>query len=260
MRSDDFGELARYYDPIMEHVNYDRWFRTCVALAELLPPRFLHVDAGCGTGVLLGRLREAGWKSTGVDLSRAMLMTARKQRGSVPVAVADLRALPFHRSAGLVTCLFDSINFILDEPGVARAIQEMAQALAPGGLLYFDIVTERMVTQHFAGQDWEEDNGGFSSNWSSSYDHQTTVAQTRIRINTGGESVIRERIYPQRFFERAVRHAGLRLLGAYDVEGWKAPSRHTTRIDFIAVKEPAPEATRQFKKVVRAVREQLQNV
>ena len=112
-RPDDFANLARYYDPIMEHVDYDRWFVITTTLAELAPDPFLHLDAGCGTGVLMGMLRKIGWSSVGIDLSLAMLQTGRRRRGSLPVAAADLRALPFRGAVDLMTCLFDSMNFLL---------------------------------------------------------------------------------------------------------------------------------------------------
>lgn len=252
---DAFAELARYYDPIMAHVNYDRWFIIANELAEgLLPKNFQHLDAGCGTGVLVNMLRAAGWRSAGVDLSPAMVQTGRRVRGALPLAVADLRALPFHGSVHCCTCLFDSINFLLEEEEVRQAIGQLAQTLAPGGLLYFDIVTERMVTEHFAGQSWDEDNGGFRSLWSSRYDRRTACTETSIRINSGGNSLIRERIYPRQFFEDCVRDAGLQLFAVLDAEHWQRTGRRSTRLDFIAMKEPAADAARRFKQCLQKIR------
>ncbi len=245
LRDDAFRDLAHYYDPIMEHVHYDRWFMITTALAELLPDSFRHLDAGCGTGVLVNMLRRAGWASFGMDLSHAMVRTARRQRGALPVAVGDLREFPFH-SLEYITCLFDSINFLLEEAEVRRAIQCFANALRPGGLLYFDIVTERMVTEFFEDQEWTEDNGRFRTTWYSVYDRKTSVAETTIRVNTGAEAFIRERIYPTPFFIKAVRDSGLTLLAAVDAGSWKCPTRRTTRIDFVAVKDPGHTLTRRF--------------
>ncbi|MEX2016830.1 MAG: class I SAM-dependent methyltransferase, partial [Candidatus Hydrogenedentales bacterium] len=110
MHPDPFGELARYYDPLMAHVDYDRWFVVATAVAESLalktPPR--HLDLACGTGTLLARLRVAGWSSIGADLSPAMLRTARKSRLIDRLVCADMTALPFRNSFDYITCLFDS--------------------------------------------------------------------------------------------------------------------------------------------------------
>lgn len=252
---DVFEDLARYYDPLMEHVNYDRWFFTTVALAELVPSPFRHLDAACGTATLVHRLRKTGWISTGIDLSPAMIRAGKKKDPRLPLGVADLRALPFRESADIVTCLFDSLNFLLDEAALARAFRELHGSLRPGGILYADIITERMVTEHFEGQDWEEVNDGFTSRWSSRYDHARGIAESRVRVNTGAASVICERVFPLECVEALLAKAGFDVLGVFDAETWKKPGKKTTRIDLVAVKGKTPGLERGFKKVVRDVRE-----
>jgi len=251
---DPFLDLARYYDPIMQHVDYQRWYLIATRLAHMFPRSFRHLDAGCGTGTLIGMLRQAGWNSVGIDLSFAMLHTGRKRRGALPLAVADLRALPFHESIDCITCLFDSLNFLLEESDVCRALAGFSTALSAGGLLYFDVVTERMVTDHFQGQRWTEDNGRFKSTWSSSYDRKAMICDTRVRVNRGEDSLIRERIYPQKFIEKAIRGAGLALLATYDANTGQSPTRRTTRIDFIAAKSDSRQWHRQFKQVLAEIR------
>jgi SAM-dependent methyltransferase len=252
-RPDMFEHLARYYDPLMEHVNYDRWLLITTALAELAPKDFRHVDLGCGTGVLVNMLRHAGWQSVGLDLSEAMVRAGRHTRRALPLGVADLRNLPLNGSVDFITCLFDSMNFLLEEQEVRRALCQCADALTPGGLLYFDIVTERMVKEHFAGQQWTEQNGAFNSSWKSAFDENTACSRTEVRVNTGHKSAIEERIYPTAFFREAVEDAGLKLLAMYDAETWQPPRNKTTRVDFVAVKAPQAGMVKRFT----AVRKQI---
>ena len=244
---DLFGGLATHYDALMTHVNYDRWFHVTGVLAGLLPPGFVHIDAACGTGVLLERALRAGWRSVGVDLSASMLAALRKTRGALPCAVGDLRALPV-RGADLITCLFDSINFLLEHEEVELALVNLAGAMRDGGLLYFDVVTERMMVDHFANQTWTETHHGFRTTWANHYDPATRICETWVRVNTGAESATRERAYDLDFLVEAVENAGLTLFGAFDVEGWKPPSRRTCRIDFIAAKNPTAELRRRVEK------------
>lgn len=258
-RPDDFQDLARYYDPLMEHVDYRRWVHTCLALGALLPGQPRHLDAGCGTGVLLSEMRASGWQSTGIDLSGGMLQAARKSRGSLPVAQADLRALPFDRQFDVLTCLFDSINFLLTDDGLRTAIRQMAMALAPGGIVYFDVVTERMVADHFEDQDWTETIGGFTARWASAYDRKACIAETSIRINHGEASVIRERIYSNAFLLQACQDAGLKVLGMLDANSWRKPTDRSTRIDFVAVKDPPRGIARRFDRVHEAVQARLEH-
>lgn len=252
-RRDDFAELARHYDPLMCHVDYDHWFSVAWELSSLLPRGFTHLDAGCGTGVLMEKALRAGWNSIGMDLSAAMLAEARKRHGPLPCVRADLRALPFHNSVDFVTCLFDSLNFLLEERGVAGAIREIAEALKPGGVAYFDLVTERMMLEHFADQTWTEDNGGFTTTWINRYDPVRKICETTVRFNSGLESTTRERAYDMALAERAVREAGLVLLGAFDAEGWRKPGKRTARLDFVAAKAPTPRQLRAFEAVRQKV-------
>ncbi len=254
MTLDPFEDLARHYDPLMTHVDYDRWYVACCGLADLVPEPCLHLDAACGTGVLLAMLRRAGWQSVGVDISRSMLDTGQKQGRDTPVAVADLQALPFHEGVDFVTCLFDSMNFLLHEESIRYALREFCGALRDGGVLYFDIVTERMVTEHFEGQTWTEDNDSFASTWSTTYDRNTSIADTRIRINRGTNAGIRERVYPVGFFEEVVREAGLRLVATLDANTWRAPGKRTTRVDFVAMKNPEKRQVKLFKEVAETLR------
>ena len=255
--ADTFGELARYYDPIMDHVDYDRWLAVTTALAELLPPHFLHADAGCGTGLLLQHLRKIGWRSVGVDLSHAMLKTARKKYPDLPVAQADLRALPL-RNLHYVTCLFDTVNFLTELAELQEALRQFYGTLQPGGLLYFDVVTERMVTEHFHNQTWTEDNGHFRTTWTSTFDRETGITETHVRVNTGSEAHINERVYPTQVILRAIQNAGFTLLDCVDAFTWRSPSRGSTRLDFVAAKQPAPGTVRNFKFVRAKIQQALQ--
>lgn len=254
---DPFGEIARYYDKIMDFVNYDRWFMIATSLADLLPTGFVHVDAACGTGTLLRKVRRIGWRSVGMDLSAGMIRAGRSRGAVAPAAVADLRAVPFWGRVDYVTCLFDSLNFILEEDGLAQAFQSIAGALRPGGLIYFDIVTERMITEHFDGQEWTEDNGQFSTTWRSKYSRKSQVAETEIRVTKGAGGVFRERVYPREQVEAFVEDAGLTLLDTVDAHTWKAPSKKSIRLDFIAAKRPPRAMVKAYPGVRRGIRERI---
>lgn len=253
---DSFVHIARYYDPIMAHINYGRWAMICRAVASLLPKGFIHLDAACGTCRLVRKLVGAGWRSFGIDLSFAMLEMARKGERPPSVAAADLRAIPV-AGVDFITCLFDSMNFLLEVEDFRSAFRGMADGLNEGGVAYFDVVTERMVLEHFAGQEWTEDNGEFSTQWASRYFPKTSVTETRISVSTGYECTLLERVYALDVIEQAVRDAGLKLLGMFDARTWKGPSKRTVRLDFVAAKHPTRELTRAFQRVSKEVQEKL---
>jgi SAM-dependent methyltransferase len=231
---DAFANVARFYDPIMAHVDYGRWARIAYKLAEYVPPDTQHLDVACGTGVLLAHLRGAGWKSVGVDLSRAMLRQGKR----AGTACADMRRLPFAERFGFITCLFDSVNFVTETDGLQQAFSEFARVLRPGGVLYFDVVTERMVLKHFVGPEWSEDFDGFQTSWYTHYDRKSRIAQTHVRAGTGPSSVIVERMHPLPVLGACLERAGLDLIARFDVEGHGVATGKSCRVDFIAAKPP----------------------
>lgn len=254
---DAFSPIANHYDAIMEHVDYARWRHIAGRLGDLLPRPILHLDAGCGTGVLMEQLAESGWHSFGIDLSPSMLRVARHRRKLTALACADVCALPFQEKFHLITCLFDSVNFLLREEQVHSAMESFFRALKPGGLLYFDIVTRRMISDHFNNECWMEDHGRFRSSWRSIYHREQRLCETRVRINSGTDSVTRERVYDPECIQDAVGRAGLSLLSMRDAYTWKKPGRAVTRIDFVAVKGGEKDLTRRFEAVERDIRAAL---
>jgi len=255
--NDPFEDLARYYDAIMSDIDYDRWEIAAANIAQMLPKDFLHLDAACGTGTLLRALTPYRWHSIGVDLSPAMLRRANKKSTRSSLAAADLCNLPFEGSFDYITCLFDSMNFLLHKAAVRSAIKSFERALAPGGLLYFDVVTEAMILQHFADQEWSERNGRFSTKWACKYNRTTKTCETRIKVKRGPEITLYERVYELDFIEQAIHDAGLTLLGVQDAETWRTVRKKSVRVDYICTKGPANAYAKPIKIAVRRMQECL---
>ena len=94
------------------------------------------LDVGCGTGFLLGFMKEH-WPvktAAGVDLSEYALQFCRT-RGETMLAKASATALPFaDGSFDLLTCI-DTLQHLPVE-GDAAALKEFFRVLRPGGLVY----------------------------------------------------------------------------------------------------------------------------
>lgn len=123
------------------------------------PQRVL--DLACGTGAATLVFAEAGSTALGVDIAPAMLSAARHKaalRGlDVTFIQADMRALApqYPNSAGvvppgdqsalrdasfdLITCFFDSLNYLLEGGDLERVCAGVARLLRPGGHFVFDL-------------------------------------------------------------------------------------------------------------------------
>ncbi len=102
----------------------------------------LVVDLGCGSGIWAKALAEAGYQVVGVDLSPAMIEIARQRVPEATFHVASF--LDFQIPAcRAVTALGEVFNYLFDRRNSVRALRrlfdEVFDALAPNGLLVFDV-------------------------------------------------------------------------------------------------------------------------
>lgn len=119
------------------------------AIAEVAPRLDRVLDVGAGTGRISRLVAQRGAEVVAIDRSRAMLEVARRLVPGARLAVADAGALPVARgwaSAAIAGWVFGhqrSWNPDGWQSSIARCLDEMERALAPGGVA---IVIETLGT------------------------------------------------------------------------------------------------------------------
>jgi len=106
------------------------------------------LDAGCGTGGLLGYLARhlPAFSVVGVDVDEMACKMARA-KSSRPVCVANLNSLPFANSSFVAIFSADVICHAAVEEG--SALREMHRCLAPGGVLVLNLPAyEWLFSEH----------------------------------------------------------------------------------------------------------------
>ncbi len=126
-------EVARYYDETSRR--YERRYAEIqnkkyrILLAH--SPRGRKVlDLGCGTGMLLRRIKGDHELVVGIDISLGMLRKARKEVPDVPLILADADHLPFGDEC------FDavfSVTVLQNLPDPLSALREVVRVTKPGG-------------------------------------------------------------------------------------------------------------------------------
>ncbi|MGH7865753.1 MAG: class I SAM-dependent methyltransferase [Candidatus Binataceae bacterium] len=124
--------------------SYDRTANPLIALDRRVTLDILRpatgervLDAGCGTGEYLRRLRRAGTRPVGVDFSWGMLSVARRRNPAIPLAQADLNdRLPVQdRAFDGVLCAL--VGEHLTQP--ALTFREAYASLDVGGRFVFSV-------------------------------------------------------------------------------------------------------------------------
>ena len=96
---------------------------------------------------------------TGCDSSSAMLAEAACRAPATMLVQADLRTLPALGRFDLVTCFDDSLNYMLDEAGLAAAFAGIERNLDSAGLALFDLNSLLAYRTTFASHALSERDG-----------------------------------------------------------------------------------------------------
>ncbi len=107
------------------------------------------LEAGCGTGLILGRLAAHADAAWGVDLSPGMVRLA-KARG-LNVVLGSVTDLPFADESFDLVCSFKVLAHV---PDIGRAIAELARVTRPGGqmvLEFYNPWSLRYLAKRLAG-------------------------------------------------------------------------------------------------------------
>lgn len=134
--------MAELFDDWTE--KYEQWFRTPIGrlvkgyeqdlILEMLEPEYGDkiLDAGCGTGIFVADLIEAGARVVGLELSPVMLRRAKEKLSGEAFhpLQGDMIRLPFVDNSFHKTVSNTAIEFIED---AGSAIDELFRVTRPGG-------------------------------------------------------------------------------------------------------------------------------
>jgi SAM-dependent methyltransferase len=121
-------------------------------LIELLRARGLAgghvVDLGCGSGIVVRALADAGFTTTGVDLSPAMIALAARESPTTTWHTGSLYDVTLSR-ADAVFVIGEPLNYLERDargrtraPPLAPFFKRVARALPSGGLFVFDVIVD----------------------------------------------------------------------------------------------------------------------
>jgi SAM-dependent methyltransferase len=137
-----YGRLAPYYDELTREHDYDAWTRHLEAVATRFGVRGRALlDAACGTGKSFLPFLERGYAVTACDVSAEMVALAAAKAPEADLFVADIRALGRVGGFDLITCLDDSLNYLVEDGDLGAALGSLGANLAREGVLVFDLNT-----------------------------------------------------------------------------------------------------------------------
>jgi ubiquinone/menaquinone biosynthesis C-methylase UbiE len=103
------------------------------------------LDIACGDGRFANIMAKKGIEVTGLDSSRHMLkyakMRAKKAGVKIDFIHQKMQNLSLCKKFDLVTCWFDSLNYLLTKRELIRTFRNVSKVLDKNGLFIFDMNT-----------------------------------------------------------------------------------------------------------------------
>lgn len=226
-------------------------FELVPGVLELFNARPVNVlDLACGEGTFAVAMARAGYRVTGIDTSERMLDYARKraqkEKAAIIFANYDLRSLPFSEEFDLVTCWFDSLNYLLETNDLQLAFANVRQALRSGGLFIFDMNTIHGLAVHWQRYPCclQTDKAGIFEVLRPSYDFEKNIATLHVtgfaRDENGWQRMDekhRERGFTLTEIDDCLGKAGLQKLACWgSMEDKCEPEPDSGRVWFVTGK------------------------
>ncbi len=244
-RRPPYAVLAGYYDEV-----YGLW-RDLLGPArdEILRAQGVRfetlLDVGCGSGWQSLELARRGARVVAVDPAspflRPLRTAARRERLPIDVRRGDVRSLPLEEGEAfdLALATFDVLNHLDRHDELAPALAGIANALAPGGHVLFDLNSPETIESfpdhhrvtHLSGGGLSAERGAYdpeSGAGTVTRDWFLPVADIPGRFRRVRE-LYREIAWPEAAIRRALREAGLGVRLFADASGWLSFQPEGTR-------------------------------
>lgn len=229
LAADSYGAFARVYDKALGTL----FMRGAGAVLRALEVEYptdvrTHLDVACGTGLAMRHFVTRGWRSRGIDASYAMVSRARAR--GLDVAVADVRSFALRATFERVTCLYDSLNHLLDRDDLARTFASVAAVMSESSLFWFDLNHPESFREVWAMADpYVASDAVYFLEIETRYDEVANLATARVRgwhDDAGARHTIDETHY-QRSWDRddvveLLRGAGLETVDVFGFDPFAA--------------------------------------
>jgi len=176
------------------------------------------LDIACGTGTLAIELAQSGHVVHGIDSSPEMIRIAKSKSKSKSIKlsnllfdVQDMTRFNVDGKFDLVTCTYDSINYIRKLNDLREMLFRVASVLHERGLFIFDSNTKQLYLSH-SDETYKRELNGHSFIQHCSYDSTRNVATTVFSFSDGTYEIHKQRPYDYDELGPLLKHAGFHVV------------------------------------------------
>ena len=128
----------------------ERTWPFLIRMVRLYAPKACNwLDLCCGTGALLKRAAACGYGTAGMDNSPHQLRFARKNAPEAKLFCQDVRSLAVGIRFDIITCMYDSLNYLLEPEDLQNAFTRIKSSLNTQSVFIFDMNTYEGLKDHW---------------------------------------------------------------------------------------------------------------
>ena len=243
-----YEALAFSYDSLTQDIPYEQMLSYMEALLQRhgkQPETVL--DLACGTGSMSVLMAKKGYRVLAADLSEDMLSMAWEKAEALeenrPYFICQpMEQLQLPYEVDWIVCCLDSINYVTEPEKCREALKRCHEALAPGGVLIFDINSEEKL-RSLDGQVFLDENEDTYCVWRAEFDREENICYYGMDIfQREGDLWLRsfeehmEYAYSVRQLTEYLRDAGFACVEVFGDGRFDAPKAGEQRIYFYAQK------------------------
>ena len=248
-----YSKLAQYYErTATDHFSIHMVDYTWQIMKRLRYHPKSVLDLCCGTGTAACLFAKKGLDTIGLDGSREMLRVARTKATQKKLRIRFVgRRLPrfyIKTKSGkklqlfdLITCFYDSLNYLLKENDLKICFQSVRKHLAPGGLFVFDMNTLFGLKYIWPVRTHTGCHEDLAWIWRAQFNDRKKIADMRMvifakkgRFWERFDEIHRERAYENETIIKMLEQAGLHVLGFYRCFKFRKPGVRAGRIAVVA--------------------------
>lgn len=221
----DWGDCAK---------QYVGWINELLNERGLIQAKIL--DIACGTGTLAVELAQRGNVVLGIDISKEMIDKAKlKSAGISKISfdIQDMIRVDVKGRFDVVTCTFDSINYILNSGDLRKMLSRVVSILYKGGLFIFDSNTKELYLSH-SDEIRKMELDGQSFIQYCSYDSTRNVATTTFAFSDGTYEIHKQRPYDYCELAPFLKRAGFTVLHLFSWFGKMPYTLNTPKLFCVA--------------------------
>lgn len=225
--SEQYSNLAAFYDLLNDSVDYDEWFEfmnNALSRDGFAPTSVL--DLACGTGQMAFRFARKGLETVAVDLSTEMLSIAKQKADNENLDILflnqDMSEFELYGTVDLVVCCLDSVNYLTSASSVVSCFANVHNYLNHGGYFIFDINSEYKFKNIYARNAYVYETDNVFCTWQNYYNASSHICNFYLDFFVEQNGLYkrfrenqREKCYTLRQMLSYIKKVGLETVGVY---------------------------------------------